>query len=150
MGLGTSSFSVMETCREGAVGFWGGVEEPLIELAALAPAGAGDDFLEGEAEPISSLLTSLVENMRVSRSLTVTFSPLAAFGSGSPAGTWPFCGFNLGEAFLLEDSMDLMEAGWEEDDAVVVDLATGTEGVLAIVQQQRLARRWRWVGCVWW
>lgn len=57
-------------------------------------------------------------------------------GSCSPAGIEPFCAFNLGEPFLLDSSTDRMEEGCEAEEAVV-DLATETGGVLAMISRSK-------------
>lgn len=106
-----------------------------LALAAAAPeaAWAGSCFFEGdEAAAMSSLGASLVENMRVKRSLTEAFSAVFCLRSCcSGTGPTPFWGLSLGEPALLEMATDLMEDGCEEEEAVA-DFATGMGGVLAM------------------
>lgn len=158
----------METWREGRVGFKGGVDVVLVGpefefvvalalvlllpllAAAAAPAAAwaGSCFLEGEAAAMSSLGASLVENMRVRRSLTEAFSAVDCLGSCC-SGTGPFWGLSLGEPALLEIATDFMEEGCEDEEAVA-DFATGIGGVLAMAirrsEEGKGNRRGRGVG----
>lgn len=78
---GLAGLSVTDTCREGASGFMGGVEAPEGVPFSEAGCVGGDGFFGGETVG-SSLLASLVENMRVKRSLTEAFS--ACLGGWSP------------------------------------------------------------------
>lgn len=88
----------------------GGVPTPFSETGWI---GGGGGLLDGEA--LGSLFTSLVENMRVNRSLTDAFSA----GLGGWSAAWPLsCGEPLG-LLTSADLNDLTDAGWEVLDTVV-------------------------------